>query len=114
MRASFRPGSRRMTRMKTLACMRLLFVGVAPVAADTTTNSDAPKSLRMRMRDAKRVAQAPQPSGDQPQPTPDSANPPTPAEPAPPAPADATPPAPAPVSSTPNLSDDELKKLSEQ
>src|SRR5689334_7252179 len=113
MRASFRTGSSRMTRMKTLACMCLLFVGIAPVAADTTTNKDAPKTLRMRTRDAKRVAQAPQPGGDQPQP--DSANPPAaPAEPAPPAPpAEATPPAPAPVESTPSLSDDELKKLSE-
>jgi len=94
--------------------MCLLLVGVAPVAADTPTNKDTPKTLRMRTRDAKRVAQAPPPSNDPPQP--DSANPPAaPGEPAPPAPtAEAPPPAPAPVQSTPNLSDDELKKLSEQ
>src|ERR1044071_6750269 len=73
-------GSRRMTRMKTLACsVCLVLVGVAPVAAD----NDAPKSLRMRakkapgshwtpMRWAKRVAQA-QPAPDQPAPDPSAA-----------------------------------------
>ena len=122
-----------MTRMRTLACtVCLIFVGVAPVAADTTSN--APKSLQMRsrtsasthwlpMRWGKRVAQAPNPdpsppSGDQPAtdgsgapstPAPDAA-PPTPAP--PPA---ATPPAAQPVvDQTPNLSDEELKKLAEQ
>src|SRR6185436_7511898 len=115
-RASFRTGSRRMTRMRTLTCMCLIFVGVAPVAADTTSKN-APKSLRMRPRaeaGTKRVAQAPQP--DQPQPAGD----PPPADPNAQPPPDATaPPAapapqPAPVETTPNLSDDELKKLAEQ
>src|SRR6185503_8193400 len=119
-RASFRTGSRRMTRMKTLTCMCLIFVGVASVAADTTSKN-APKSLRMRPKaeaGTKRVAQAPQP--DQPQPPADqppadqSAPPPAPDATAPPAapPPQATPP--APVEATPNLSDEELKKLAEQ
>src|SRR5687767_2563652 len=106
-----------MTRMKTLTCMCLIFVGVAPVAADTTTKS-ASKSLRMRPKveaGTKRVAQTPQPDPSQP-----AADPP-PADPnAQPPPADATappatpPPQPAPVEATPNLSDEELAKLAEQ
>jgi iron complex outermembrane recepter protein len=105
-----------MTRMKTLTCMCLIFVGVAPVAADTTTKS-ASKSLRMRPKveaGTKRVAQTPQPDPSQP-----AADPP-PADPnaQPPPPADATPPPPAaapqPVEATPNLSDEELSKLAEQ
>jgi iron complex outermembrane recepter protein len=121
-----------MTRMKTLACsVFLIFVGVAPVAADTT--STAPKSLRMRSRPqpsatlplhwGKRVAQAPTPDtpppgGDSaagaPAPAPDSTPPP--ADPAAPQP-EATPtppPAAPPVDTTPSLTDEELKKLAEQ
>jgi iron complex outermembrane receptor protein len=118
-----------MTRMKTLACsIVLIFVGVAPVAADKTAN--APNSLRMRSRSSlashwtplhwgKRVAQVPQPdppppSGDQPAadgtgappaPTPDASQP------------SEKPAAPAPQTTgtePANLSDDELKKLAEQ
>ena len=100
--------------------MCLIFVGVAPVAADTTSKN-APKSLRMRPKaeaGTKRVAQAPQP--DQPQPPADpppadqSAPTPAPDATAPPAapPPQAAPP--APVEATPNLSDEELKKLAEQ
>src|SRR5439155_6211353 len=127
--------SRPMTRMRTLAyAVCLIFVGVAPVAADTTSN--APKSLQMRsrtsasthwlpMRWGKRVAQAPNP--DQPPPSGD----PAPADgtgasstPAPdstqptpektPAPTTEAAPAAQPPPQTPNLSDDELKKLAEQ
>src|ERR1043165_3376281 len=122
-----RNGSRRMTRMKTLACsVCLILVGVAPVAAD----NNAPKSLRMRpskapgshwtpMRWAKRIAQAQPapdqpPSGDQPQPA-DATGAQPPAEPAQPTPA------PAPEGAKPQaeqqgpaLSDEELAKLAEQ
>jgi iron complex outermembrane receptor protein len=130
-----------MKRMKTLACsVFLMFVGIAPVAADTHAN--APKSLRMRSRPplgkawspvrwAKRVAQAAtpdqaQPGGDPPPPAgdpppPDGTTPPAPtpdaAPPNPdqaPAPAVAPPPAAPPVEQTQNLSDEELKKLAEQ
>src|SRR5262249_33711313 len=123
-----------MTRMKTLACsVCLIFVGVAPVAADT--NQNAPKSLRMRSRSelsthwlpmhwAKRVAQAPTPDqpppagGDQQPPADGTGAPPAPAEPAP-QPTDKSAPAPqattpAPVEQTPSLTDEELKKLAEQ
>src|SRR6185369_8495526 len=125
MRASWRTGSRRMTRMKTLACsVCLILVGVAPVAADTN-NTNAPKSLRMRTRaqptshwspmhwGSKRVAQAapdPAPAGAD-QPPADGSAPPA-ADAPPPAPAPAA--APATVDTTPNLSDEELKKLAEQ
>src|SRR5262249_10293439 len=114
-----------MTRMKTLACsVCLIFVGVAPVAADT--NQNAPKSLRMRSQPpkqaGKRVAQAPTPdqpppaAGDQPaagaQPAPEPGQPPAdqgaPAPQAQPAPPAAT------IEATPNLTDEELKKLAEQ
>jgi iron complex outermembrane recepter protein len=132
-----------MTRMKTLACsVFLIFVGVAPVAADT--NADAPKSLRMRARPPvgtrgspvrwpKRVAQPatpdqppPAPAGnDQPpgdgttspaadpaQPTPDQA--PVPDQAPAPAAEPALPPTPPVTEQTPNLSDEELRKLAEQ
>jgi iron complex outermembrane recepter protein len=126
-----------MTRMKTLACsVFLIFVGVAPVAADTTT-STAPKSLRMRSRPqpahwlpmqwGKRVAQAPTPD----QPPPGADQPPAGGTGAPPSPAPESTPttdqpapvpeaapaesAPAPVVDTaPSLTDEELKKLAEQ
>src|SRR5262245_1969133 len=118
-----------MTRMRTLACsVCLIFVGVAPVAADTTSN--APKSLRMRPAaraptpGAKRVAQAPTPdtpppSGDKP-PADGTGAPSAAPEPTPPpadptaAPAPEAKPAepPKPVAETPNLTDEELKKLS--
>src|SRR5262245_51321152 len=74
--------SRQMTRMQTLACgLCLIFVGVAPAAADRT--ADAPASLRMRER---RVAQStpdqppagdpePTPATDQPASTPEAAAP---------------------------------------
>jgi len=118
-----------MTRIRTLACsVCLIVVGIAPVAADTTTNASSTKSLRMRSRSpvthwlpmpwGKRVAQAPAPdpapSGDQQQPPADGAAPP--AAPAPDAAAPAAPApvaAPAPAPQTPNLSDEELKKLAE-
>src|SRR4051812_13914421 len=117
-------GSRRMTRMKTLACsVGLILVGVAPVAAD----NDAPKSLHMRpskapgsqwspMRWAKRIAQAQPadpapPAGDQPQPA-DASGQPAPAQPTP-APAPEGGQAPA-AGQAPALSDDELAKLAEQ
>jgi iron complex outermembrane receptor protein len=116
-----------MTRMKTLACsVCLIFVGVAPVAADTTTKN-APSSLRMRSQApkqaGKRVSQAPTPDQPPPaggdQPASGTGTPPAPAsEPAPP-PADQPAPAPtaaapAPIDTTPNLTDEELKKLAEQ
>jgi len=112
-----------MTRMKTLACsVFLISVGVAPAAADTTTN--APKSLRMRPRLRPRVAQAPAPdqppAGDTP---PAGDNPPAPNQ-APPAPAPDQNPTPSgtqppvpeqpAVGETPNLTDEELAKLAEQ
>jgi len=107
-----------MTRMKKIACsVSLILVGAAPVAANTKT--DAPKSLRMRLRQRPHVAQAApdpqpaQPAGDTPpagdaQPpaaTPDQAPP---AEPAP----AATPG--APEQPAPELTDAELAKLAEQ
>ena len=123
-----------MTRMKTLACsVFLIFVGVAPVAADT--NATAPKSLRMRSRAqpsshwlpmhwGKRVAQAAtpdQPAGGDPPPADGTAPPPPVPDPAapppdqPPAPVPETaPPPPVLVEQTPNLTDEELKKLAEQ
>src|SRR5215510_11196618 len=113
-----------MTRIRTLACsVCLIVVGIAPVAADTTTNAPT-KSLRMRTRSpvthwlpvpwGKRVAQAPAPdqpapAGDQPQQPPaDGAAPaaPAPDAAAPPAPAPEPVAAPAPANPTPNLSDD--------
>ena len=119
-----------MTRMKTLACsVCLILVGVAPAAADNNTN--APKSLRMRTRaqpashwspmhwGSKRVAQAAtpdqQPAGaDQPPADGTGAPAPADAQPTPaPAPQGAAPAAPT-VDTTPNLSDEELKKLAEQ
>jgi outer membrane receptor protein involved in Fe transport len=120
--------------MKTLACsVCLILVGIAPVAADN--NQNAPKSLRMRSRAqptshwspmhwGKRVAQAtpdqPPAGGDQPADGAPSTEPAQTTEPtAVPegAPAEATPPAPTAetsVETTPNLTDEELKKLAEQ
>jgi outer membrane receptor protein involved in Fe transport len=107
----------------------LVFVGIASVAADTT--STAPKSLRMRSRApaathaptsaGRRVAQ-PTPDPQPPSTEPPPADAPPAAEPAPaptdqPAAAPEAPPAAQPattVTETPNLTDEELRKLSEQ
>src|SRR5882724_1458259 len=117
MRASWRTGSSRMTRMKKLACsVSLILVGAAPVAANPN-KVDAPKSLRMRLRPRPHVAQAaPDPAQPAPadQPAPPPADQPAPAPMAEPAPTPAQTPEQPNVSGTPNLSDEELAKLAEQ
>src|SRR6185436_11929201 len=112
-----------MTRTNAVACgLYLIFVGIAPAAADT--NTKAPGSLQMRARPGpaarlpghpgKQVAQAPpdQPPPDGDQPPVDKAGATTPSEPAA-ASVDAGPPAAPTGEPAADLSDAEFAKLAE-